>query len=1111
QKYECFLHCRDTWEFLDMCEAISTTESNNANCLWSNLLDEVTNKTKVGLSDYKNLVIFGDELCGKSTLVSRLQGSEDTQEGFGLEYDIIEVKDEAKHATANLNVFVADGNPIQSHLLKYVITVDSFSDQMILIVVSINEPWQIIETLEKWADILNKHISKLKLSEDTMKACRRNISKEFFGYTEPEALSDEINRPLNLVSLHPIRATTSDANPNSTSLDESFIEKMQEDKVLNNNLGMPMIVVVTKTDLMKTMIKENQYTEEHFDYIQMHIRRFCLSYGAALFYVSVKEDKNCDLLNRYIQHRIYGLPFNHCAYVIEGDCIFIPAGWDNHKKINILGENLTKINAQQPFPTIIPKPLQRKTISKEPEISTIDEQTFLLRLSTIKENENIDPNMLKELLGSGGLNPTSKQTVSALKIPSSTKTMDDNGRLATSPTPLFRAKASPGSAPNNVPGNASNQGTSDGVLADFFSNLLKKRPAVTNTIGESFIEPQSQSKSTSDLKGNILNNMKTNQSLSTNIIKEIQETYTNNTNKNVTKQNQELRNEQKEKNVKQEGETKEAKNKKEYKSTKNEDGKEEQKHENKNCDNHIITQTDPISIQCNEDLTDKQRDLTDQSDTTPATGHLDTSSDNTNLTDLKHEMNDDSRTQDTESPVVPRHISPLLDTTSDIRTSSTSGDTMTENHSNNNDNLHEVGHSDHSDKSKPPTEFTDEVREGEDGRNFDTLSPACLTMTHSDQITDQPCIVDLTYRQRDLTDQSDTTPATGHLDTSSDNTNLTDLKHEMNDDSRTQDTESPVVPRHISPLLDTTSDIRTSSTSGDTMTENHSNNNDNLHEVGHSDHSDKSKPPTEFTDEVKEGEDGRNFDTLSPACLTMTHSDQITDQPCIVDLTDRQRDLTDQSDTTPATRHLDTSSDNTNLTDLKHEMSDDSRTQDTESPVVPRHISPLLDTTSDIRTSSTSGDTMTENHSNNNDNLHEVGHSDHSDKSKPPTEFTDEVREGEDGRNFDTLSPACLTMTHSDQITDQPCIVDLTYRQRDLTDQSDTTPATGHLDTSSDNTNLTDLKHEMNDDSRTQDTESPVVPRHISPLLDTTSDIRTSSTSGDTMTENHSNNNDNLH
>lgn len=117
-------------------------------------------------------------------MICRLQGNEDKREGFGLEYDIIEVKDEVKDGSyanniitfnlvsANLSVSVIDGNPIQSYLLKYVMTEDSFNDQMAIIVVSINEPWKIIEALEKWAEILNKHINKLKLSKEMIKACK---------------------------------------------------------------------------------------------------------------------------------------------------------------------------------------------------------------------------------------------------------------------------------------------------------------------------------------------------------------------------------------------------------------------------------------------------------------------------------------------------------------------------------------------------------------------------------------------------------------------------------------------------------------------------------------------------------------------------------------------------------------------------------------------------------------------------------------------------------------------------------------------------------------------------------------------------------------------------
>ncbi len=48
---------------------------------------------------------------------------------------------------------------------------------------------------------------------------------------------------------------------------------------------------------------EFNLTEEKFDFVQQAVRKFCLSLGASLFYVSVKEDKNCDLLYKYLVHR----------------------------------------------------------------------------------------------------------------------------------------------------------------------------------------------------------------------------------------------------------------------------------------------------------------------------------------------------------------------------------------------------------------------------------------------------------------------------------------------------------------------------------------------------------------------------------------------------------------------------------------------------------------------------------------------------------------------------------------------------------------------------------------------------------------------------------------
>lgn len=149
---------------------------------------------------------------------------------------------------------------------------------------------------------------------------------------------------------------------------------------LSRNLGLDLIVVVTKTDYMGDLERDYDYKEEHFDFIQQAIRHFCLQFGASLFYTSVKEDKNCDLLYKYLVHRIYGFPFKTPALVVEKDAVFIPAGWDNEKKIAILYENMSSIRQDQYYTDVIAKPIVRKSTSnRDVEITAEDEQVFLVR------------------------------------------------------------------------------------------------------------------------------------------------------------------------------------------------------------------------------------------------------------------------------------------------------------------------------------------------------------------------------------------------------------------------------------------------------------------------------------------------------------------------------------------------------------------------------------------------------------------------------------------------------------------------------------------------------------------------------------------------------------
>jgi len=48
-----------------------------------------------------------------------------------------------------------------------------------------------------------------------------------------------------------------------------------------------------------------------------------VSVGAALFYTSAKENKNCSLLYKYLVHRLYGYQFADAASVIEKDRVFM--------------------------------------------------------------------------------------------------------------------------------------------------------------------------------------------------------------------------------------------------------------------------------------------------------------------------------------------------------------------------------------------------------------------------------------------------------------------------------------------------------------------------------------------------------------------------------------------------------------------------------------------------------------------------------------------------------------------------------------------------------------------------------------------------------------------
>lgn len=454
--------------------------------LWASVLAEVQTNRTSQLPSTKNLIVLGDKESGRTSLVNKLQGQEEPRKGAGLEYSYIDVRDEYREDHTRLGVWVLDGDQHHGNLLRFALTEANFADNTVLICVSMTTPWNIMDQLHSWATLLQDHIDKLGLNAEKTNELRKTIVRQWQSYIEP---GDELeNGPIGdspdkrgAMNGPSGNATTgASATSPESPLKNQLTQLNDEDadiiplpeNCLTRNLGLNLVVVVTKTDYMADLEREFDYKDEGFDFIQSSVRKFCLQYGASLFYTSVKEDKNNDVLYKYLTHRIYGFPFRTPALVVEKDAVFIPSGWDNEKKIAILHENMHSVGPDKYYTDVIAKPMIRKigASNRDLEVAAEDEQQFLLRQQQYLQ-QNAPTTSAAAAAVAGGLSP-------GMGLPAGVqKTGDRSGKVIV---------GSPGSALQGSPKKMDASGkplplgpggvnSSEGVLASFFNSLLSKK------------------------------------------------------------------------------------------------------------------------------------------------------------------------------------------------------------------------------------------------------------------------------------------------------------------------------------------------------------------------------------------------------------------------------------------------------------------------------------------------------------------------------------------------------------------------------------------------------------------------------------------------------------
>ncbi|XP_076321398.1 cytoplasmic dynein 1 light intermediate chain 2-like isoform X2 [Tachypleus tridentatus] len=406
--------------------------SNIDHNIWSNLLTQVQASSPNKLPSGKLLLVLGDEGSGKTSLIARIQGNRDAKKGSGLEFNCVVVQDDYRDDHTRLGVWILDGDPWQRNLLKFALNERTFPHTVVLFTVAMTQPWKMMESLQNWADILEEHIRRLKFDPGQLEECKEKVKKRFNGYLEPGA---------ELEGFSIFGRTRNETLVAPFALDEH---------TLTCNLGLDLVVVVTKTDFISTLEKEFDYKEEHFDFIQQAGRKFCLKYGASLFYTSVKEDKNCDLLYKYLVHRIYGFPFRTPALVVEKDAIFIPSGWDSEKKISILYESLTSVDPDDNFSDIIIKPIVRKPFHREIEVVAEEDQLFLVKQQATLSQQSVHTSRNQE---------TPVKTLAAMQK-SAERRFSSSAGIPISPKKVDGSKGVAGS---------------EGVLQNFFSSLLNRK------------------------------------------------------------------------------------------------------------------------------------------------------------------------------------------------------------------------------------------------------------------------------------------------------------------------------------------------------------------------------------------------------------------------------------------------------------------------------------------------------------------------------------------------------------------------------------------------------------------------------------------------------------
>ncbi|KAJ2704046.1 hypothetical protein FB645_003579 [Coemansia sp. IMI 203386] len=333
--------------------------------LWETVLKQVgSSKTAAA----RKVLVLGDSNSGKSKVVAQLfQASLRPQIGNGLDtatstattaaatsvttadtsmaeidsvvtlskhdlalsYSYMDVRDEDnEEVISRVGIYQLASDRISDReLLNFVLDAKSFSAAAAVIVLDWSKPWRFVKTLLRWLNVLSDAVDMVCSDAGGRGAKTSNAG----GWTQGRAVVDECRERLErflqeymepaITSVdHSAGSALTDgginhANPLAASAD---VLLPLAKGVLESNLGLPVVVVCTKSDAMDVMERERGFKEEAFDYIQQVLRAICLRFGAALIYTSTHNPATFSTLYHYLVHRLLTVPHTEGSKTTAG-------------------------------------------------------------------------------------------------------------------------------------------------------------------------------------------------------------------------------------------------------------------------------------------------------------------------------------------------------------------------------------------------------------------------------------------------------------------------------------------------------------------------------------------------------------------------------------------------------------------------------------------------------------------------------------------------------------------------------------------------------------------------------------------------------------------------